>query len=517
MERLPMRRISEILRLKYEGGLRHRAIARACGVGVGTVSEYVARAARAGIAWPLPAEMDEAGLEECLFSAAPVPVRERAAPDCLWIHQELKKVGVTLHLLWEEYRAVHQDGYGYSQFCEIYRRFAGKLKLSMRQQHRVGEKTFIDFSGKRPHIVDPKTGKAIPVELFVAVLGASSFTYAEATRTQQLDEWVSAHVRMLEYFGGATAIWVPDQLKSAITRHCRYEAGVNRSYQDLAHHYGAVVVPARPGEPRDKAKVESAVLLAQRWILARLRNRTFFSLEELNAAIRILLDELNGRPMQKIGKSRRELCEELDRPALKPLPESRYELSRWKICRVNIDYHVEVERHFYSVPYQLVRVQLEARYTNSIVEVYHKDRRVASHVRRYDHKPSTLPEHMPSSHRAHAEWTPSRLIRWGEKTGLATGRVVAGILERRPHPEQGYRSCLGLMRLGKKYGAQRLEAACERAEHLRSFSFRTVMNILASSQDRLRFEDESNDNDVTPQHDNIRGAVYYAAAQEDEC
>ena len=517
MERLPMRRISEILRLKYKGGLRHRAIARACGVGVGTVSEYVARAARAGITWPLPAELDETGLEALLFAASPAPTRERVAPDCIWIHQELKKVGVTLHLLWEEYRAVHQDGYGYSQFCEIYRRFAGKLKLSMRQQHRVGEKTFIDYSGKKPHIVDPKTGEEIQVELFVAVLGASSFTYAEATRTQQLDEWVSAHTRMLEYFGGSTAIWVPDQLKSAVTRPCRYEAGVNRSYQDLAHHYGAVVIPARPREARDKAKVESAVLVAQRWILARLRNRTFFSLEELNAAIRVLLDELNDRPMQKIGKSRRELWEALDRPALTPLPASRYELARWKVCRANIDYHVEVERHFYSVPHQLAGTPLEARYTDSVVEVYLKDRRVASHIRRYDHKPSTVSEHMPSSHRAHAEWTPSRLIRWAEKNGPATGRVVAGILESRPHPEQGYRSCLGLMRLGKKYGTQRLEAACERAEHLRSFSFRTVKNILASSQDRLRFEDESNDDDVTSQHDNIRGADYYAAAQEDEC
>lgn len=517
MERLPMRRISEILRLKYKDGLRHRAIARACGVGVGTVSEYVTRAARAGITWPLPAELDETGLEALLFAASPAPARERVAPDCIWIHQELKKVGVTLHLLWEEYRVVHQDGYGYSQFCEIYRRFAGKLKLSMRQQHRVGEKTFIDYSGKKPHIVGPKTGEEIQVELFVAVLGASSYTYAEATRTQQLDEWVAAHTRMLEYFGGSTAIWVPDQLKSAVTRPCRYEAGVNRSYQDLAHHYGAVVIPARPREARDKAKVESAVLVAQRWILARLRNRTFFSLEELNAAIRVLLDELNDRPMQKIRKSRRELWEALDRPALKPLPESRYELARWKVCRVNIDYHVEVERHFYSVPYQLVHARVESRHTSSIVEVYHKGRRVASHVRRYDHKPSTFPEHMPSSHRAHAEWTPSRLIRWAEKNGPATGRVVAGILESRPHPEQGYRSCLGLMRLGKKYGTQRLEAACERAEHLRSFSFRTVKNILASSQDRLLFEDESNDNDVTSQHDNIRGADYYAAAQEDEC
>jgi transposase len=269
-----MRRILEVLRLKYESGLGHRAIARACGVGVGTVSEYVQRAARAGLTWPVPGELDEAALEARLFSAAPVPVRERAAPDCSRIHQELKRTGVTLQLLWEEYREVHTEGYGYSQFCEIYRRWAKKLKRSMRQQHRAGEKTFVDFSGKRPHLVDSKTGEEIPVELFVSVLGASGLTYAEATRTQQLEEWIGAHTRMLEYFGGSSEIWVPDQLKSAVRRSCRYEPGINRSYQDLASHYGAVVIPARPREARDKAKVESMVLVAQR-DLGPLRNRVF--------------------------------------------------------------------------------------------------------------------------------------------------------------------------------------------------------------------------------------------------
>ncbi len=516
-ERLPMRRIREVLRLKHESGLRHRAIARACGVGVGTVSEYVRRAAEAGLTWPLPAELDEAELEARLFSAAAVPVRERAAPDCVGMHQELKRAGVTLQLLWEEYRAVHPEGYGYSQFCEIYRRWARKLRPSMRQQHRVGEKTFIDFSGKRPRIVDRRTGEERPVELFVAVLGASSYTYAEATSSQKLEEWISAHTRMAEYFGGSSEVWVPDQLKSAIRRACRYEPGVNRSYQDLASHYSAVVVPARPGRAKDKAKVESAVLVAQRWILARLRNLTFFSLAELNVAIAELLERLNSRPMQKIGKSRRELFEALDRPALRPLPPSRYELAHWKLCRVNIDYHVEVERHSYSVPHQLVHEEVEARFTASLVEVYHKGRRVASHPRRFDHQPATLPEHMPSSHRAHAEWTPSRLIRWAEKCGPATGRVVAGILKSRPHPEQGYRACLGLMRLGRRYGDSRLDAACERAEHLRSYSYRTVKNILASAQDRLAFTDDSVADEATPTHDNIRGAHYYAATQEEQC
>jgi len=438
-------------------------------------------------------------------------------PDCTYIHQELKRTGVTLQLLWDEYRENHPEGYGYSQFCEHYRRWSGKLRLSMRQQHRIGEKTFIDFSGKRPHIVDPKTGEKIDVELFVAALGASCYTYAEATHTQRLSDWIGAHTRMAEHFGGSTAIWVPDQLKSAVTQPCRYEPVINRSYRDLATHYGAVVVPARPRKPKDKAKIESMVLVVQRWILARLRNRTFFSLPELNTAIRELLGQLNERPMRRLGKSRRELWEQLDRPALKRLPASRYELAYWKPCRANIDYHVDIENHLYSVPHQLRGEDLEASYTSSVVEVYFKDRRVASHRRRYDHRPSTVAEHMPSSHRAHAEWTPSRLIHWAKKIGPASGRVVAGILKDRPHPEQGYRACLGLMRLGKRYGATRLEAACERAEHLRSYSYRTVKNILSSAQDRLPLEDEA-DIAATPVHDNIRGPAYYSAAvQEDEC
>jgi transposase len=513
--RLPMRQIREILRLKHEG-LGHRAIARACGVGVGTVSEYLRRAQRAGLAWPLPPELDEAALEGRLFPPAETG-REQVPPDLVRIHQELKRAGVTLHLLWEEYREVHSDGYGYSQFCEIYRRWAGKLKPSMRQHHRAGEKTFIDFSGKRPHLVDGKTGEEIPVELFVAALGASSYTYAEATATQKLHDWVGAHTRMLEYFGGCTQLWVPDQLKSGITQPCRYEPGVNRSYQDLATHYGAVVIPARPGKARDKAKVESTVLVAQRWILARLRHRTFFELAELNEAILELLDRLNGRPMQKLGVSRRDLWERLDRPTLKLLPVARYDLAQWKPCRVNIDYHVEVDHHPYSVPYQLIGEEMEARYTSSVVEVYYKGRRLVSHVRRYDRQPSTLAEHMPSSHRAHAEWTPSRLIHWAEKTGPATGRLVAGILDSRPHPEQGYRACLGLMRLGRHYGSERLEVASARAERLRSYSYRTVKNILASAQDRLPLDDEPPAQDPTPTHANIRGADYYAAEEENEC
>ena len=518
-KRLRMRKLREILRLKYERRMRHRAIARACGVGVGTVSEYVSRARRVGLSWPLPPDLDDRTLEARLF-AAPEPKRERIPPDVARIHQELKRTGVTLHLLWEEYFEVHPDGYRYSQFCEIYRRWAKKLKPSMRQVHRAGEKTFIDFSGKRPHIVDRRTGEQIPVELFVAVLGASSLTYAEAVESQKLPHWVGIHTRMVDYFGGSTEIWVPDQLKSGVTKSCRYEPEVNRTYQDLAEHYGTVVIPARPRKAKDKAKVESAVLVAQRWILARLRDQTFFSITELNQAIWKLLEELNDRPMQKLGATRRQLYERLDKPALKPLPPQRYELAEWKRCRVNIDYHIGVDHHYYSVEHQLVGEEVEARYTSSIVEIYYKGKRITSHRRSHERgRHTTKAEHMPRSHRAHAEWTPSRLIRWAGKTGPATGRLVAEILRSRPHPEQGYRACLGIMRLGRRYGTERLEAASLRADHLRSYSYRTVKNILSSSQDRLPFDDrEEATSPPTPVHANIRGASYYAAAEEEiEC
>jgi len=515
-KRLPMRKLREILRLKHEAGLPHRAIAQACSVGVGTVSLYVNRAAEAGLSWPLPAELDDARLEARLF-AQPVGPRQRAKPDLAWVHQELRRPGVTLLLLWQEYLQDHPGGYSYSRFCEIYQTWTRKLQPAMRQHHRAGEKTFIDYSGKRPHIVDRRTGEEMPVELFVAALGASNFTYAEATDSQQLSCWVGSHIRMAEYLGGSSEIWVPDNLKSGITKPCRYEPGVNRTYQELAEHYGAVVIPARVGKAKDKAKVESAVQVAQRWILASLRNETFFSVAELNAAIRERLEILNGRPMQKLGISRRELFERLDKPALKPLPSDRYEMAQWKWCRVNIDYHVEIEHNYYSVPYQLVRERVEARFTTSTMEIYFKNQRVASHRRLYGRgRVSTRPEHMPASHRAHAQWTPSRLIRWAAKTGPATGRLVAEILQSRPHPEQGYRASLGIMRLGKRYGDDRLEAACERAEHLRSYSYRTVKNILSSGQDRLPFEEQSSSPRTIPMHDNIRGADYYAR-KEVEC
>ncbi len=514
--RLTMRQVREVLRLKFESRRTHREVARALRIGMGTVSEYLSRAAAAGLRWPLPPEMDDAALEARLFPS-PAPPSTKATPDWAWVHGELKRKGVTLQLLWSEYaEAVGARAFRYSWFCDHYREWASRLLPSMRQEHRAGEKVFVDFSGAPLWITDRNSGVKQAVQLFVGVLGASSYTYAEAVATQRVPDWIAAHVRMIEYFGGSAEIWVPDQLKSGVTGSCRYEPEIQHTYSDAAAFYGAVVIPARPRKPRDKAKVEVAVLVAERWILARLRNRVFHSLAELNTAIRELLIALNNRRMRHVDASRRELYERLDRPALRPLPPRAYEIAEWKVCRVNIDYHIAIEYNTYSVPYELLKEQLEARLSSSTVEVFFKGRRVAAHRRLLGKgQRSTQLEHMPASHRAHAEWTPTRLIHWAEKTGPATGRVVAQILDGWPHPEMGYRSVLGIMRLGREHGADRLEAACRRVLTLSHPSYKTVKNILRARMDSLPF-DQPTPAPRLPAHENIRGAAYFAG-KEDEC
>ena len=447
--RLLMRRLRELLRLKHDAGLSHRAIAQACAVGLGTVTTYLQRVAAAGLSWPLPDDMDDAALEARVFARPAVrSARDRVVPDWSQLHQELKKPGVTLSLLWLEYRARHPAGYGYSQFCERYRRWARALKPSMRQVHRAGEKLFVDFSGKRPSLVDATTGEVVVVELFVGVLGASGLIDAEATRSQDLAAWVGAHVRMVEYFGGSPAIWVPDNLKSGVTTANYYEPEINRTSTDLARHSGAIVLPARTAHPKDKPKVEVSVQIAQRWILAVLRHQTLFTPADLNAAIRTCLDAVNARPMQIVGMSRRALFEQLDRPALRPLPASRYELATWKPCRVNIDYHVEAAHTWYSVPYQLVHAHVEARVTQTTVEVFLSGRRVASHARLTGRgRFSTQVAHMPRAHRAHAEWTPVPPDRVGRPD--QTGHGAA----RRRHPRTPPASRAGLSRVSRAHAA----------------------------------------------------------------
>jgi transposase len=513
-----MRRLREVLRLSLEGGLPQRAVAEALGIGAGTVSEYLGRARVVGVGWPIPAELaDDDRLEERVFGPKRPSETDRGPLDVALIHEELRRPGVTLSLLWQEYLAANPGGYRYSQFCEHYHRYRKRLSPVMRQVHQAGEKTFVDFAGKKPAVVDPETGEERDVELFVGALGASSYIFAEAAERQDLPSWIGLNVKMVEAFGGATAIFVPDNLKAAVTGPCRYEAEVNRTYREMAAHYGAVVIPARAYKPRDKAKVEQSVLLAERWILASLRNRTFFSLAELNEAIREKTVLLNDRVMRRMGVSRRELYEKYDRPALKPLPRVRYELAVWKECGVNIDYHVEFERNLYSVPHALVGQRVEVRATARCVEIFLRSTRVASHSRQVGRgRVSTLAEHMPAAHRAHAEWSPSRLIAWAEKAGPATGHVVAEILRSRPHPEQGYRACLGLMRLGRTHGEDRLEAACRRAKRLGAESYGTVKNILRSGLDRHELP-PAGPAPSLPDHENIRGAACYDEAEGLPC
>lgn len=507
-----MRQIRQILKLSREGGLTRRQIARCLSLSPTTVGEYLSRAEQAGLGWPLPGELDDAQLEAKLFSR-PAPPRpaNRPSPDWSEVHRELKRKGVTLMLLWQEYKARYPEGVQYSQFCERYRQFAGRLDLVMRHTHRAGEKLFVDYAGQTLEVVERSTGEVRQAQIFVATLGASNYTYAEATWSQSLPDWIGSHVRAFEYFGSVPALLVPDNLRSAIARPCRYEPQPNATYQEMAHHYGTAIIAARIARPRDKPKVENAVLLVERWILARLRHCTFFSLAELNRAIRALLEQLNAKPFRKLPGSRRSLFESLDRPAMRPLPEARYEFAEWKKVRVNIDYHIELDGHYYSVPYQLVRHQLDARFTATTVECFHKGQRVASHCRSaLKGRHTSVAGHMPKAHQAYLNWTPERLVRWARRIGPATAALVTTILRSRAHPQQGFRSCLGILRLEKSFGVQRLEAACRRAVALQSLSYRSVHSILKHGLDRQPLATESDHAKAEPiDHTNIRGADYY--------
>ena len=505
-----MRKIKDVLRLKFEADLSIRRIARSCHVSRPTVSEYLTRFAETGLSWPAAAELDDATLEHKLYPpVATLPVLDRTIPDWSEVHRELRRKGVTLALLWHEYKAAHPEGFQYSWFCKQYRAWAGKLDVVMRQEHRGGEKLFVDYAGQTAPVVDRNSGEVREAQIFVAVLGASNYTYAEATWTQALPDWIGAHVRTFDFLGGVSELVVPDNLRSGVSKAHRYEPDINPTYQDMASHYGLAVLPARVRKARDKAKVEQSVLLVERWILACLRNRTFFSLSELNEAIGKLLDRLNERPFRKLPGSRRQLFETLDRPALKPLPATPYVYAEWKKARVHIDYHVEVQGHYYSVPYQLIKRQLDVRFTANIVECFHKGRRVASH-RRCDHKGrhTTLAEHMPKSHRQYQQWSPERFIRWAEKAGPATAKLITAVLTSRRHPQQGYRSCLGILRLGKSYGEPRLEAACRRALALGTHSFKSLESILKHGLDNTPAP-EQQEVALPIDHDNIRGPSYY--------
>jgi len=511
-----MRKARDILRLKHAVGLGVRQIARSLRVSHGTVVNYLGRAEVAGIGWPLAAEVDEEELEALLFSSRRSPeAARRPLPAMAEIHKELRGKrrckGITLRLLWEEYRAQQPGGYGYTQFCEYYKRFVSTLEPVLRQPYKAGEKLFVDWAGETIPVVDALSGETWGAHLFVAALGASNYTYAEAFENTQLPSWIEGHIHGWEFFGGVASITVPDNEKTAVTRLCRYEPGLHRTYEEMAEHYGTVVIPASPRKPRDKAKVEAAVQNAERRILAVVRHQTFFSLAELNQVIRKLLIDLNARPFQKMPGSRSELFEELDKPALLPLPAHRYEMGTWRDARANIDYHVQVDWHSYSVPYQLANQPVEVRLSVRTVEVFYRGKRVALH--QHSHKRggyTTDPAHRPESHKRHLEWTPGRLVRWsGKEVGPECGQVVATLLKSKPHPEQGYRACLGIMRLGRHYGRERLEAACRRAVILDACTYRSIKSILATKADRRPLPSSDEARGPAIEHENLRGRDYY--------
>jgi len=507
-----MRKISEVLRLRFELGLGQRAIARACSISQSTVNDYLHRAAAAGMVWPLGEEWDELRVEQALFGGQQVVKRlpEHVLPNFAALHAELQKhPHLTLQLAWEEYRQVHPEGYGYSRFCELYQRWRGKQDVVLRQIHKPGEKGFVDWAGATIPVHDPVTGEVWRASLFVMVLGTSSYTYAEATRDQQLTAWISAHIHAFEYFSGAPRLLVPDNLRTGVSRACRYDPDLNPTYQEFAMHYAVGVVPARPYRARDKAKVEVGVQVAERWIIAALRHQTFFRLEDVNRAIRQLLERLNQRPFRKRKGSRASVFAAVERSALQALPAEPFDMSQWSYARVNIDYHIAFDANLYSVPYTLVQERVEVRATPTTVEIFHKGQRVASHVRGHGREQVfTQREHRPKSHQAHLEWTPSRMVHWAEQIGPNTAKLFARILAEKPHPEMGYRSCLGIIRLAEQYSSTRMEAAADRAIRTGACRYQSVKSILKNSLD-LQPLPEPPPLLLPPAHDNIRGAEYF--------
>jgi len=510
-----MRKIKEVLRLKFEFQLSEHEIAYSCQISRTTVRDYLRRATIAQLNWAEAAALGEVQLIERLFPVLPSPSQadSRPTPDFQYIYDQLRtyrKYNLTLTQLWIEYKEAHPDGYQYSQFCDLYRRWRGKLDYVMRQEHRAGEKLFLDYCDGLS-FVDSLTGEIIPTQLFVAVWGASNYTYAEATLSQSLADWVRSHVHALEYFQRVPHVLVPDNLKSGIDKACKYEPELNPTYTDLAEHYGCAVIPARPYRPRDKAKVETGVLISQRWILAVLRHRTFYSLGEINAAIRQCLERLNTRPLHQAKKSRRELFNSLDYPSALPLPPTAYEYAEWLKVKVNLDYHIQVDDHYYSVPYQLLHVRLDVRQTISTIEAYHKSKRIAAHVRSYFKGGyTTLNEHMPSSHRVYAEWSPARFIQWAGKIGEATARLIEQVLGGRAYQEQAFRSCLGIIQLSRSYPPERVEAAAKRALKYKTFSYRSMKAILSGGLDQRQDQEDPPAGQLSlPLHQNIRGPEYY--------
>lgn len=503
-QRVGLRMIKDVIRLKWEARLSHEKIAAALGISKGAVHKYLTLAGACGLDWDKVRHWDEQRLQQALVPTTRVP-SGFIEPDWARVHQDLQRKGVTLMLLWQEYTEAHPGGrtWRYTQFCEHYKDFRAQLKRSMRQHRRAGEKLFVDYSGPTLRLRDGRCA-----QVFVSAMGASSYTFACATPAQKLDDWIDGMTRAIAFMGAVPHLVVPDNPRALIAEPDRYEPQANATVLDFARHYGTSVLPARPYHPRDKAAVESAVQVVGRWILASLRHRVFDTVAEADAAIQALLPSLDQRAFRKLPGSRASVFAELDRPAMLPLPAAAYELARFKTVKVHIDYHVEVDAHYYSVPHALVGQELEARLTRRLVEVLHRGQRVASHARNHRRGGyTTVDEHMPASHRAHKDWSPQRLIAWGEQVGAATGVFVSRVLTRYQHPEHGYRACLGLLSLARRYGKARLEAACERALALGTYRCKHVREMLKNNRDRVT--PPAQGDWVSPQHDNLRGPQNY--------
>jgi transposase len=510
MQRIIMRKIKEILRLKLDLKRSNREIAASIGISSSTVSECIRRARNANIPWPPPDDFNDEKLEQVLYFAPPIKLSLNNV-DWAYVNSELKRKGVTLQLLWKEQKVQCLHDLSYSRYCARYRDWQLLLETCMRQNYKAGEKMFVDYSGLTiPIVININTAETEPAEIFVAALGASNYTYVEATMSQALPDWISSHVRAFEFFGGVTEILIPDNLKSGINKADRYEPEANATYSDMAMHYQTAIIPARVYTPTDKAKVEEAVQNVERSILAKLRNRTFFSIYELNDAIKPLLAELNQRPFQKLPGSRCSLFETLEKPVLKPLPETRYIFAEWKKARTGIDYHIALNKHYYSVPYTLIKKELDVRFTVNIVEIFYKEKRVASHIRSNKQGAfTTVLEHMPRAHQEYVKWTPERLINWAHQTGTATAELAEKIVESRQHPQQGFRACLGIMRLENKWGKERLENACQRALTIGAYSYKSVVSILNKNLDKQPITEELQKHATEQKHEFVRGNNYF--------
>lgn len=501
-----MRKIRDILRLRLAAGLSIRQINSSTKVSVGAIQKLLSKAVSLDLSWPLPDDLNDEQLARLFYPNADTRASSRyQQPDWPALHQELKRKGMTKQLLWEEYTQQYPNRcYSYSQFCERYNHWRGLQKRSMRQLHKAGEKCFVDYCGQTVPIVCATTGEIREAQIFVAVLGASNYTYAEATLSQTLPDWLGSHVRMFGYFGGATAIVVPDNLRSGVSKACRYDPDLNPSYQQWAAHYRVAVVPARPYKPKDKAKAENGVQIVERWILARLRHHTFFSLAELNQCIRALLEELNAKPFKQLPGNRREAFEQLDKPALRPLPRHPYQYVAIKSVKVNIDYHVQYQQHHYSVPHQYVGETLELHASDTLVTLYFRGQPIASHVRKRHPGMTTEASHMPKRHQKQQQWSPGRLKSWARDCGPDVLRWVDHQLVSRDHPEQAYRVCLGLLNLSRDYPIERLDAACRIANQSGLTRLKQIQSILRSNRDQLP-EQVDLQLDLPQDHANIRG------------